>query len=52
MLHSSGTARAMLQWQLHKVCKAGIDTTLDMGEVRNAQLQAPLQWGLNFEVKY
>ena len=29
-LHDSGLARAALQWQLHKVCKATVDTQVDV----------------------
>lgn len=29
-LHDSGIARAALQWQMHKVCKTTLDTTLDV----------------------
>lgn len=52
MFHNSGTARALLQWNIHKVCKAGLDTTVDLGELRNGQLAAQPNWGLNLEIKY
>jgi len=51
MAHSSGMARALLQWQLHKCCKANINTSVDLGEVASGKM-APFPWGFGFEVKY
>lgn len=31
-LHNSGVARAALQWQMHKVCKTTVNTSVDMGQ--------------------
>jgi len=51
-LHDSGSLRALLSWKLHKTTKASLNTTLDLNDVARGQLQTPLAWGLNFEVKY
>lgn len=50
-LHDSGLARAALQWQLHKVCKATLDTSVDVKSALNGSITS-LPVGLSFEVKY
>ena len=50
-LHDSGVARAALQWQLHKVCKATVDTTVNVKDALGGSITG-LPVGLSFEVKY
>lgn len=50
-LHESGLARAALQWQLHKVCKATIDTSVDVKQALGGSITS-LPLGFTFDVKY
>lgn len=50
-LHDSGLARAALQWQLHKVCKATVDTSVDVKSALNGSITS-LPLGFTFDVKY
>lgn len=50
-LHDSGLARAALQWQLHKVCKATVDTSVDVKQALNGSITS-LPLGFTFDVKY
>ena len=50
-LHDSGMARAALQWQLHKVCKTTLDTSVDIKSALNGSITS-LPVGLSFELKY
>lgn len=50
-LHESGLARAALQWQLHKVCKTTIDTTVDVKSALGGSITG-LPIGLSFDVEY
>jgi len=50
-LHDSGLARAALQWQLHKVCKATVDTTVDVKQALGGSITS-LPLGFTFDVKY
>lgn len=50
-LHDSGVARAALQWQLHKVCKATVDTTVNVKDALGGSITS-LPVGLSFELKY
>lgn len=49
--HESGMTRALLQWQLHKVCKASVNTSLDLTQVPSGKV-SPFPLGFTFEVKY
>lgn len=50
-LHDSGVARAALQWQMHKVCKTTVDTTVDLKQALNGSITS-LPFGFTFDVKY
>jgi len=50
-LHDSGLARAALQWQLHKACKATVGTGVDVKSALNGSITG-LPIGLTFDVKY
>lgn len=50
-LHDSGLARAALQWQMHKVCKTTLDTTVDLKQALNGSVTS-LPLGFSFDVKY
>jgi hypothetical protein len=50
-LHDSGLARAALQWQLHKVCKTTIDTSVDVKQALGGSITS-LPLGFTFDVKY
>ena len=50
-LHDSGLARAALQWQLHKVCKATVDTSVDVKQALGGSITS-LPLGFSFDVKY
>ena len=50
-LHDSGVARAALQWQMHKVCKTTVDTTVDLKQALNGSVTS-LPLGFSFDVKY
>ena len=50
-LHDSGLARAALQWQLHKVCKTTIDTSVDVKQALNGSVTS-VPVGLSFDLKY
>ena len=50
-LHDSGLARAALQWQMHKVCKTTVDTSVDMKAALNGSITS-LPLGFTFDVKY
>jgi len=50
-LHDSGVMRAMLQWQLHKACKASLNTTLNLKDIPSGKVDGvPL--GLQLDIKY
>ena len=50
-LHESGLARAALQWQMHKVCKTTIDTSVDVKSALNGSITG-LPLGMTFDVTY
>lgn len=50
-LHDSGVARAALQWQMHKVCKTTVDTTVDLKQALNGSVTS-IPLGFSFDVKY
>lgn len=50
-IHNDGLLRAALQWQLHKACKATLNTSVNMKDVPAGKVKGvPL--GLTFELKY
>jgi len=50
-VHNDGLVRAALQWQLHKACKATLNTSVNLKDVPAGKVSGvPL--GLTLEVKY
>ena len=49
--HNSGLLRAALQWQLHKVCKATLNTSLSLQDIPGKSVNS-LPLGLTLELKY
>jgi len=50
-VHDSGMLRVLLQWQMHRVVKASLNTTVKLQDLPAGKISTP-PLGLAFEVKY
>lgn len=50
-LHNSGVARAALQWQMHKLCKTTLNTSVDMHQALKGNITG-LPIGVQFDLKF